>query len=393
VSTSLDAGEGTTGEARLALRSRLIERLLERRVGVVEAGAGLNADPEAGRAGRSVNLSAYLVDVSASPASPLAGSTVVLSLAGHSCTAATGSSGEAACSVTPSGGQGLETITASYAGDSTHTPASATNVFALDGVGLAAQVPSNTARPSISGKAKAGQELACSTGSWTEGPISYSYQWLLDGTALEWATKSTFKLSSVDEGNTLTCAVTALNAAGASKPMTSRSVSVPVPHVKKCPAASGHVSVKNIGILKLGMTRKQALHADRHSSTRGKQYQTFVCLTPRGVRVGYASPKLLALASRSKRAHLKGRVVWASTSNEHYAIRGIRPGASLAAARKALPKGNLFHVGKNYWYLAQWGKGKAIFKERRGVVEEIGIAQTTVTGTKKADRTFLTSFS
>jgi hypothetical protein len=31
--------------------------------------------------------------------------------------------------------------------------------------------------------------------------------------------------------------------------------------------------------------------------------------------------------------------------------------------------------------------------ERGGVVEEIGIAQASVTGSKKADRTFLTSFS
>jgi hypothetical protein len=378
-------------------------------VGVVEAGAGYGKSTLAsqyreelgiatalvslGPAGRSVSLSAELVDVSASPASVLGGATVVLSLAGHSCTAVTGGSGVAACSVTPSGGQGLETITASYAGDGAHTPASATNPFALDGVGVPAEVPSNTGRPKISEKAKAGQVLTCSTGSWTEAPSSFGYQWMLDGTALVGATKSTFKLSSADEGNTLTCAVTAVNAAGASKPATSASVSVPVPHVRTCPAAGGHVTTKSIRILKLGMTRKQALHADRRSSTRGKHDQTFFCLAPRGVRVGYASPKLLALASRSKRAHLKGRVVWASTSNEHYAIRGIRPGASLTATKKVLPKGNLFHVGKNYWYPARWGIGRAIFKERRGVVEEIGIAPSSVTASKKADRTFLTSFS
>jgi hypothetical protein len=163
--------------------------------------------------------------------------------------------------------------------------------------------------------------------------------------------------------------------------------------VGKCPAATGKVSTGAIGLVRLRMTRKQAKHVYRHSSSRGKRYQTFFCLTPRGVRVGYASSKVLKLAKRSQRARLKGRIIWISTSNERYSIRGIRPGASLTLAKKALPHGRLFHVGLNYWYLARWGKGTAIFKERKNVVQEIGIALSSVTGSKKADGKFLTSFS
>jgi hypothetical protein len=141
------------------------------------------------------------------------------------------------------------------------------------------------------------------------------------------------------------------------------------------------------------MTRPQARHAYTRSSTRGKRYEDFFCLTPIGVRVGYASPKLLQTLSSPERKHLGGRVVWASTSNPVYAIDGVRPGATLKAAATRLPGGNLFHVGLNYWYLVPSGTVTAIFKVRRGIVEEIGIAAKELTGTVSAQRTFLTSFS
>jgi hypothetical protein len=69
-----------------------------------------------------------------------------------------------------------------------------------------------------------------------------------------------------------------------------------------------------------------------------------------------------------------------STTNHDHRRRGNRR----SARRVTVSVPHLFHVGKNHWYLVRWGKGTAIFKERGGVVEEIG---------KKADRTFLTSFS
>jgi len=115
-------------------------------------------------------------------------------------------------------------------------------------------------------------------------------------------------------------------------------------------------------------------------------------LTPYGVRVGYASPKLLRSLPVRERGRYKGRVVWASTDNARYAVAGIRAGATLRAAEKALPHGYLFRVGANYWYLAPVKGATAVLKERNGLVEEVGIAVKQLAGSHKADRELMTSF-
>jgi hypothetical protein len=104
-------------------------------------------------------------------------------------------------------------------------------------------------------------------------------------------------------------------------------VNIPIPFVAHCPGATGRLSGATIGLIRLGMSRRQAQQAYAHHSNRGKQYEDFFCLTPIGVRVGYASPKLLNRLSQADRGKLKSRVVWASTSNPHYALNGIRPAA------------------------------------------------------------------
>jgi hypothetical protein len=148
-----------------------------------------------------------------------------------------------------------------------------------------------------------------------------------------------------------------------------------------------------LGLVKLGMTRAQARHAYVKSTNRGKRYEDFFCLTPIGVRVGYGSPALLRIVPSAARSEVRGRVVWASTSNPRYAIAGIRSGATIASTRAALPKGALFDVGHNDWYLVRSGPVTAIFKERGGIVQEIGIADRRVTATTHDDRSFLRSFS
>jgi hypothetical protein len=266
-------------------------------------------------------------------------------------------------------------------------------VFNVAGLGGPTAAPANTALPVISGTAKAKSTLKCSTGSWTQDPSSFTYQWTRDGTPIVGATKATYKVQTSDEQLKLTCTVIASNAKGPSSPATSKGVSVPVPHVAKCPAASGKLSGGTLGLLRLGMTRAQALHAYKRSSNRGSKYKEFFCLTPNGVRVGLGSPALLKTLPKRQRGKYSGRVVWASTSSAYYAAKGIRAGATVAAAGKKLKLEAPFHIGANYWYLAPNGGSIVILKVRRGIVEELGIGDKVLLKGRKAQRAFLGSFS
>jgi hypothetical protein len=252
--------------------------------------------------------------------------------------------------------------------------------------------PVSSAPPTISGAATAGAVLSCAPGAWTNGPTGYAYQWSRNGTPLAGATGPTYTVQTLDEGSALACTVTASNQAGAGPPATSSGVRVPVPFVARCPAASGRIAGRTLGLVTLEMTRKRAHRVYRHSSDRGKPYEDFFCLTPIGVRVGYASPSLLRTLPGRQRHRVAGRVVWASTANPYYAINGIRPGATLTAAQGRLPHGNLLHVGLNDWYLAPAGASTAVLKVRHGIVQEIGIANQQLTRGRHAQHTFMTSF-
>jgi hypothetical protein len=251
--------------------------------------------------------------------------------------------------------------------------------------------PVNTKPPVIKGTAKAGKKLSCSEGSWTNSPTGYSYQWNRDGTPLAGATGSTYTVTILDEGTALTCTVTASNPGGETS-ATSKGLKIPVPFVEKCPAATGGISGETLGLIRLGMTRTQAHHEYTRSSDRGKQYEDFFCLTPIGVRVGYGSPKLLRILTKSERKQLENRVVWASTSNPHYALDGVRPGESLADASVRLHTEAPFHIGLNYWYLARKSNLTAVLKVRHGTVEEIGIADNSLTKTRVTQRVLMNSF-
>jgi hypothetical protein len=183
--------------------------------------------------------------------------------------------------------------------------------------------------------------------------------------------------------------VTASNSKGPGSPATSRGVRVPVPHVKGCPAATGDLSGAGVGKIKLGMSKTQVRRAFTRVKTRQLQYGDFFCLTPTGIRVGYPSPKI----PDKERTRLSGRVIWVSTASAYYAVHTIRVGATVTAAGKVLKLTQAYHVGKNYWYFAPNGNSNAIFKARQGLIQEIGIANKTLTNGTNAQRNFLHSFS
>lgn len=72
--------------------------------------------------------------------------------------------------------------------------------------------PVDKVAPVASGTPAVGKTLSCSNGSWTGlGMLTYTYQWLRDGTAIGGANASAYTVQGADEGKGLACKVTASN--------------------------------------------------------------------------------------------------------------------------------------------------------------------------------------
>lgn len=82
-------------------------------------------------------------------------------------------------------------------------------------------VPINTVLPSISGTVQVGQTLTASSGTWTNIPTNFAYQWNRGGVAIVGATSSTYAPVAVDVGTLISVTIIASNSAGSSTPATS----------------------------------------------------------------------------------------------------------------------------------------------------------------------------
>jgi hypothetical protein len=82
-------------------------------------------------------------------------------------------------------------------------------------------VPRNTALPTISGNAAVGQTLTATTGTWTQSPTSFAYQWQrcdpvnANCADVAGAVSQSYAIADADVGSALRVSVTARNAAGA----------------------------------------------------------------------------------------------------------------------------------------------------------------------------------
>ncbi|WP_354702426.1 hypothetical protein DSM112329_02785 [Paraconexibacter sp. AEG42_29] len=101
----------------------------------------------------------------------------------------------------------------------------------------AAQTPVNSVPPAITGTPSPNNTLACSTGTWSDDPTAYAYQWQLDGAPISGATAATYAVAAGDAGHTVTCSVTATNATGSGQ-----ATSAPVT-ITTTACASGRVGV------------------------------------------------------------------------------------------------------------------------------------------------------
>ena len=84
--------------------------------------------------------------------------------------------------------------------------------------------PVNSVAPVISGSAIVGQNLTCTTGTWSGSPTSYFYQWNANASPIANATANVFTLTSTQTGANMTCSVIAQNIAGNSSPATSNTL-------------------------------------------------------------------------------------------------------------------------------------------------------------------------
>lgn len=84
-----------------------------------------------------------------------------------------------------------------------------------DAVVTELESPVNTEAPAVTGTAEVGQTLTTTNGTWTGTPApTYARQWRRGDTDIEDETGTTYLLVEDDEGQSITCVVTATNSVG-----------------------------------------------------------------------------------------------------------------------------------------------------------------------------------
>jgi hypothetical protein len=141
----------------------------------------------------------------------------------------------------------------------TNTDGSSTATSAASDVISSDHAPANTAAPQVSGTAKVGEQLSATTGTWTGGVRSFSYQWQrcdANGSScqsVDGATARVYGVRSVDVGNTMRVVVTATNLAGSTNATSgptglvgSDQAPAPVTHRNHAPSLT-YVALKRVG--------------------------------------------------------------------------------------------------------------------------------------------------
>ena len=260
---------------------------------------------------------------------------------------ATGTTGVASCQVTytPSAA-GSQTIAAGYGGDKLHS-GSASGVAALS---VSAPPPP----PASSGGTSTGGSSTGTSGS----------------------TASTASTASTGSAGPSTSSGSGSGSGLPGSPVVTASPA--------CPEATGALSGSTLGLVRLGMTRQQARSAYARSRLTSRPHQDIFCMTPSGVRVGYATWRQLKTLRAGRSAALAGRVVWVTTSNARYATNGVHPGASLAKAKGLLRGAKKVASGRNDWYLIRSRASTLLIEVRGGVVREVGVASNLLTGSRRS---------
>jgi hypothetical protein len=238
------------------------------------------------------------------------------------------------------------------------------------------QPPASLTPPTVTGTPAPGDALTCTTGTWTHAPTAYAYQWLRNGTAIQGATSSSYAVQILDEATDLACDVTARNGDGSSVPVESAPILVAVPGTLTCPRPSGAFQPTRIGPLALGEGQAAARRALTRYHVTHYGFDDFCLYAGWGIRGAYRGQKVVLLL----------------TANPFYSVDGITPGMSITAAAQHLRIGRGTVVGLNDWYFAAGARSTVVFKVRDGIIQEIGIADSSDTRLARQRRSFIAGF-
>jgi hypothetical protein len=88
--------------------------------------------------------------------------------------------------------------------------------------------PSNTAVPVATGTGTVGQTLSCTNGTWKSviGGVAFTYQWQRQGVNIAGTVASTYLLVTADSTHTVSCVVTATDAANGATSQASNGIAV-----------------------------------------------------------------------------------------------------------------------------------------------------------------------
>lgn len=159
-----------------------------------------------------------------------------------------------------------------------------------------------------------------------------------------------------------------------------------------CPSPTGQLNAMTLGPVMLGATRGRTRHNLPRYVARNYHTDNFCLSRGSGIRVGYASTKLLGTTEGAAHPALIGKAVLALTSNRFYSLDGVRPGSSLASAARRLKLGTPSNVGRNTWYIIPGHTSNGVLKVRNHVIEEVGIGNPQLTGTRASARHLLGNF-
>ena len=160
--------------------------------------------------------------------------------------------------------------------------------------------------------------------------------------------------------------------------------------VDGCNAPTAARTSRSLDRVRLG-TPRAAVRRRFARRERGRRFVDRFCLSgPGSLRVGYPSLRLQRKLAGRERLRTRRRAVLVLTSSPSFTLRGVRAGTTLATLRAAhRPRVRPIKLGRNRWYLVKSGRGRMVFKVRRGRsrVLEVGVADARQTrGRAKAKR-------